>query len=895
MNPCIFVIFSLLLPLFVTTTASQLGGGGDDTNDVMKKKCLDKERDALLLIKASLYDPSDTLSTWTPDDHDCCNWNGVMCSKQTGHVTRLDISLGDLEGEISPSLLNLTYLNLLDLSGNSFHGTIPTFIGSLTRLIYLNLGQNKLNGTIPRSIGSLKNLTYLYLSDNSFYGTIPPELGNLTNLQYLDLSNVGMCRVENIEWLSHLSLLEWLTMDGISLAKANEWVDVILSLRKLSYLSLGGCELSQVMYPYSSSFLNSSSSSSSIESLHLGNNNLNSSMYRWLRLLASNKLHQLHLSGNMLDGIPKYLGSLCTLEYLFFYNNSVVVKLPDFLNNLSGCTSLSLQSLVAYNSQFTGSLSDEIQKFSSLHSLYLSHSHLNGSISEKLWELPRLQTLDVSFNDLRVPLTYHLSGLSYVKDIDLCSCKLGPGFPKWIHTLKNLTRLDLSNNGISDTIPLEFWDMSSSQLHYLNLSSNNISGEVPDLSSNFDNESVIDLSSNSFYGPIPNLPSTLSSLNLSRNKFSGGISFICQFVDGLLEFLDLSHNSFIGQLPNCLWHFKELKVLSLGHNNLFGRLPPSIGSLIQLDVLYLYNNNFSGELPLSLTNCTSLISLNLGANKFSGNVPVWIGENLSKLYVLILRSNNFFGTIPLHLCQLANLQLLDLSMNNLHGAIPSCLSNLTSMVQQGFLQDVDYYRDVGNYASDHQIYVDHAMIEWQGYEREFFSTLKLVKSIDLSSNNLTGQIPHEITSLHDLISMNLSKNVLSGEIPQKIGEMKNLLTLDLSRNNFSGRIPSSMSQMSLLNDLDVSFNNLSGRIPSSTQLQSFPPSTYSGNARLCGPPLTKKCPGEEESKVPPLIGKGEGKEEDIDELEKWFYIGGGMGFATGFWIACGSLLLNRRW
>ncbi|CAI9289800.1 unnamed protein product [Lactuca saligna] len=795
MNPCVFIILPLLLLLLVATTASQFGR--DDM-----KQCLDNERDALLLFKAPLQDPNGHLSTWRFDQHDCCKWSGITCNNQTGHVIGLHIGLYGLVGEISHSLLNLTYLKHLELFGNYFHGIIPTFIGSLTRLRYLDLCYN------------------------SFYGAIPQEFGNLTNLRVLYLGSIGNYGVENIKWLSHLYHLEELQMDGISLAKQNHWVDVILSLRKLSILSLNRCELSHVVYPYSSSFFNSSSS---IESIYLGSNNLTSSMYRWLFPLTSNKLRVLDLSRNMLDGIPKYLGNLCSLEALSLDNNSLVVEFADFLNNLSGCASLSLKMLYAARNQFTGALSSEIQKFSSITSLDLSDNHLNGSISEKLWELPRLETIDLSFNNLRVPSTYHFSNLSYVN------------------------------------------------------------GKVPDLSSNFAQSSVIDLSSNRFYGPIPNVPSTLSTLNLSRNKFSGGIAFICQIVNGFLSFLDLSHNSLTGQLPDCLWLFKELQVLNPGHNNLFGRLPPSIGSLIQLKMLYLYKNNFSGELPFSLKNCTSLKSLNLGANKFSGNVPVWIGERFSGLYVLILKSNNFSGTIPLKLCQLANLQILDMSRNNLHGTITSCLSNLTGMVQQGISQDVQLYTTY-----EQETYVDHAMIQWQGNEHEFFSTLKQLKSIDLSSNNLTGRIPNEITNLYDLISLNLSKNALLGEIPQKIGEMKNLLTLDLSRNSFSGRIPSSMSQMSLLNDLDVSFNNLSGRIPTSTQLQSFPPSRYNGNTCLCGPPLTKKCPGDEEPEEPSLIGKGEGDEEDIDEVERWFYIGGGTGFATGFWITCSVLLLNQR-
>ncbi|CAI9289966.1 unnamed protein product [Lactuca saligna] len=151
----------------------------------------------------------------------------------------------------------------------------------------------------------------------------------------------------------------------------------------------------------------------------------------WYNLLYQSC--SLHLSSNSFHGtIPTFVGSLTRLS-------------------LSGCTSLSLQSLQASYNQFTGPLSDEIQKFSSLKHLYLSHNQLYGSISEKLWELPMLEELDLYFNNLTLPSTYHLSGLFNVRYIDLSSCKLQqPRFPKWIQTLKNLTFLGISNTGISD-------------------------------------------------------------------------------------------------------------------------------------------------------------------------------------------------------------------------------------------------------------------------------------------------------------------------------------------------------------------------------------------------------------------------------------------------------------
>nr|GEY77597.1 hypothetical protein [Tanacetum cinerariifolium] len=702
----LFIILSLVLLWFNTTTATSVGhqliaavGGAANT-------CIDKERQALLDFKAQLQDPDGQLSTWK-DEEDCCNWRGVTCDSPLGHVTGIrlffnNFSSTTLTGEFSPSLLNLSYLNHLDLYNNFFHGTIPNvigsmtqltyldlgwnqftgniprFIGNLTQLTYLNLGSNQFTGTIPMSIGFLTKLTFLDLSQNSFSGTIPPNFGNLTNLLQLKLGLLGRCSIENLDWLSSLSHLYNLILDGNSLAKANYWVNAIIALRKLSSLSLVGCDLSQVTHPYYSS---PKSSSSSIATLYIDNNNLNSTMYHWLCPLVGTKLEVLSLMHNKLSG-----------------------KLSNLLSSLSG-SSVTIQVLHATDNQLTGSLSDAIRNFSSLKDLDLSYNWLNGTISEKVWELPQLQELNVSSNpslklqevnpskslevvhtsniscvenvdlsscnlgplfpkfiqaqknltvltiaynsiadtipvefwsmwpsrltyldvssnkvrgsipDLSSNFAHHslidaifenigksnlsyidlsnnsldgvpftskpyMSNLSNVDYIDLSTCKLGPVFPKWIQTLKNLTQLNIAKTRISDTIPLEFWNSWPSRLTYLNLSSNNITGEVKDLLSNFDLHSSIDLSSNNFSGPILNVSTTLETLDLSGNKFSGGITFLCQIVGGFLTFLDLSDNSFRGYIPDCLWHFKRLKVLNFGHNSLFGRLPASIESLI---------------------------------------------------------------------------------------------------------------------------------------------------------------------------------------------------------------------------------------------------------------------------------------------------------------------------
>ncbi|CAI8598758.1 unnamed protein product [Vicia faba] len=67
--------------------------------------------------------------------------------------------------------------------------------------------------------------------------------------------------------------------------------------------------------------------------------------------------------------------------------------------------------------------------------------------------------------------------------------------------------------------------------------------------------------------------------------------------------------------------------------------------------------------------------------------------------------------------------------------------------------------------------------------------------------------------------------------------MINLESLNLSQNNLVGEIPDTISVLSFLSFLNLSNNNLVGQIPIGTQLQSFDVSCYVGNPGLCGAPL----------------------------------------------------------
>jgi len=189
---------------------------------------------------------------------------------------------------------------------------------------------------------------------------------------------------------------------------------------------------------------------------------------------------------------------------------------------------------------------------------------------------------------------------------------------------------------------------------------------------------------------------------------------------------------------------------------------------------------------------------------------------------------------------------------------------------------------------------DVASLVWKGTEISYMKNLRPVKMIDISSNVVEGDIPDTISFLTGLVSLNLSRNNLTGNITENIGRLNSLESLDLSSNQLSGEIPASLSTLSFLGVLDVSNNNLSGEIPSGTQLQGFDPSTYMGNPELCGKPLPRNCPGGQ-ALVDSATEKSFGQQHDDDDSYVFpgLYISIILGFITGFWAVCGTLVLKR--
>ncbi|KAJ9562164.1 hypothetical protein OSB04_007324 [Centaurea solstitialis] len=146
-----------------------------------------KKVQALMGIKASLLDPHGVLENWDGDAVDPCSWTMVTCSTES-----LVIGLGtpsqNLSGTLSPSIGNLTNLQIVLLQNNNITGPIPTEIGKLKNLQTLDLSNNHFINEIPSSLSHLNALQYMKLNNNSLCGSIPESVANMTQLALVDLS-----------------------------------------------------------------------------------------------------------------------------------------------------------------------------------------------------------------------------------------------------------------------------------------------------------------------------------------------------------------------------------------------------------------------------------------------------------------------------------------------------------------------------------------------------------------------------------------------------------------------------------------------------------------------------------------------------------------------------------
>ncbi|KAF4351783.1 hypothetical protein G4B88_030144 [Cannabis sativa] len=870
----LFVVGFIFMLLFPTTANVVNSYESNNT-----PQCIPKEREALLKFKTTLNDSEGDLSTWSNNstNQNCCKWNYITCDGQTNHVIVVTLYGGGiytLGGEIDSSLAELHHLKTLQLIGMNI-SRIPKFIGSLKELTRLDLRNNPISGIIPPQLGNLTKLEYLDLSKGTSQMTIdnPRWLSQLTSLISLSLSNFLYIPQQLLEFLklydNNLSgtILHDL-LGNISSSSKNSLKSLHLSSNQLGGLIVDDFENT---FPY-------------LSELTLDNNQLEGNFPNRLKTFPN--LEKLDVSHNQFVGLLPDLSSMPNLTNFKASNNKFSGTSSESIGKLDNLRNLDVSS-----NCLSGYISHVVNlQYPSLKYLDISYNlEMRSKFNSKYPIIPSFKLVFINLASCKLGPEFPnwLLTQTNLKHLDISNSSISGPLPNWFPNItSNLNYLNMSHNLLNNNLT-DFPLSQEADPVLVDLSSNQFQGSIPPsllvnatylyLSNNKFNEfssslceakerdrstQLLDLSNNNLFGNIPDCWENftqLSVLNLGYNKLFGNIPNSINMTS--IKTLQLRHNKFSGRFPSSLKYCTSLKVLDLGSNSLEGSIPSWIGEeLNNLVFLSLKSNKFYGSIPWSLCQLTQIQILDLSSNDLSGPIPSCINN-----FTVMVQINSLETTISSDM-----ILHDDRSCSN-----RSCSKSVIS-------------------------YENNASITWKGAQHEYVRILGLLRVIDLSSNKLNGEIPIEVTHLSQLGALNLSRNNLSGKIPRKIGKLINLEVLDLSHNRISGKIPIGLAEVSYLNYLDLSNNRLSGRIPTGTQLQGFNAAAYAMNLCLCGTPLPSSCPGDdddESSHVPAYDSAHDDNDRNGGEwLDfSWFYKGIGGGFIIGFCGVCGNLLINNSW
>ena len=188
-------------------------------------------------------------------------------------------------------------------------------------------------------------------------------------------------------------------------------------------------------------------------------------------------------------------------------------------------------------------------------------------------------------------------------------------------------------------------------------------------------------------------------------------------------------------------------------------------------------------------------------------------------------------------CKITNVAYPSLTLSRNPIIIEDWTGGSTNSDRQALI-DFYYATDGDNWSNNTNWLSDQPLDEWfgvttildeSGKERVFnlylsnnnlsgdlpseISQLQYLKNLNLSGNQLTGSIPSEIGQLQELSTLRINNNRLSGSIPTEIGQLQQLQVLGLGSNQLTGSIPAEIGQLQQLQALDLGVNQLSGSVP----------------------------------------------------------------------------------
>ncbi len=499
------------------------------------------------------------------------------------------------------------------------------------------------------------------------------------------------------------------------------------------------------------------------------------------------------LNPNLKKELPKEIGKLTKLKYMYLSRCAFSGVFPKEIGNLKH-----LIELIAHHNHFSQNLPSEFGNLEELQLLDLEFNEISG-IPESFSNLQQLKKINFSNNRLEGNVLEILSNLINLETIYLNINQISGSIPDQLANLPNLLTIRLESNKLSgcigDSLLSKFCDGNSHIYlggnyllpHYGNIESicfykDQIGAPCNDwdkftkddrIRENCECKGDIDTSDCKImnYLALMKIYDTLNGDNWKNNDHWGGSYHslndwhgIRTNSKGCVTEIYLRNNNLTGEIPQEIGQLSELKKLNLALNNLTGKIPKEIGQLSELKELNLAINNIAGEIPKEIGQLANLRKLQTGTNQLTGTIPKELGM-LSELIQLDFSNNKLSGPIPKEVSNMYELETFNISHNHFSGPFPTELTLISNL-----------------------------------------------KTLNISNNNFSGQIPKELAQLTNLRTLNIKNNKFSGSILNEIGNLKYLESIDLSHNQLTGNIPASLTKLRA-DLLALNDNLLSGNIP----------------------------------------------------------------------------------
>ncbi|KAI8570875.1 hypothetical protein RHMOL_Rhmol01G0071900 [Rhododendron molle] len=539
------------------------------------------------------------------------------------NLATLSLSDNSLSGVMPPWLFTLPSLLYLDLSSNHLTGKIPEFQHDLP-LNSIDLSDNKLHGSFPNSISTLVNLTWLSLASNDHLSGVV-DLQILKNFEYLSLSNTNLLVIKRSNANNTLPNLKRFYMSSCNI---EVFPDFLRTFKKLEALDLSANKI-QGEIPNWVGFI----WKTSLRYLNLSHNLLiDIKQLPWERLetldlrfnflrgplpIPPRLIRHFFISYNSLSGeIPLSICNASSLEILDLAHNNLSGRVPQCLGNFSsvllvlnlrsnefkGTLPLTfakpnkLRSLDLNENQFEGPLPRSLANCTSLKVLNVGNNMINDTFPDWLGTLPELQVLIVRSNQFHGPISSLMSEFSFprLQIIDLSSNKFSDRLPGHLPGRFFECFLSMKNVVYDRKLMGNGMGIYYHESHQVTM--NGLDIELRGVLNIF---TTIDFSSNNFSGEIPQVVGDLYSLKV----------------------LNFSHNSLSGHVLTSLGNLLNLGVLDISSNQFTGRIPTFLGDMTTLEVLDISSNKFRGSIPYQLTSLTFLEVLNLSSNSLHGPIP----------------------------------------------------------------------------------------------------------------------------------------------------------------------------------------------------------------------------------------------------------------------------------